>query len=546
MPVAQPAALRWSVDSFLISQGVLFSYGWLVLGAAAAEELQLEVRYADGSEECLPVETGLDRPDVAASIPGAPRHSGFLVFFAVADKPIATVYLRVLRIKGAQGFALELSSVLLVNHLGVPRNLSSAVFSSLARKTLEHLRNRQFRVLWQKALRILPSLRSERLGREALLDLLDRCPKNTALIVDHRLGGGANLYRERLIRTLAAAERTTVLLSFEPSSLRYHLKFYLAEADPLEVSVAPDVWFALAAARCFSTVYFNNCVSFPSPERVPEMLVHLVRSTGARLVVFMHDHYSLCPSHFLLNASGRYCGLPAVEECRNCLPKIRDGLVSFYRARDIDDWRCRWLECLKSAGEIVCFAESGKEALLKVYPELSGQEIRICPHEIESDFGGLYVPPSSRSPIRVAVVGSINGHKGSEVVTALARTIERREAPVSIHVIGSLTAAEKPRCITETGPYQREDLPRLIRDSGVHLALMPSICPETFSFVTHELISIGIPVMTFDMGGQAEAARKAPNCRVVPLLDPDALLDAVLDFAREQTVKPATSDSLTS
>lgn len=50
---------------------------------------------------------------------------------------------------------------------------------------------------------------------------------------------------------------------------------------------------------------------------------------------------------------------------------------------------------------------------------------------------------------------------------------------------------------------------------------MPSIWPETFSFVTHEALATGLPVYGFDIGAQGEALRRAPNGMAIPF-DPDA------------------------
>ncbi len=50
---------------------------------------------------------------------------------------------------------------------------------------------------------------------------------------------------------------------------------------------------------------------------------------------------------------------------------------------------------------------------------------------------------------------------------------------------------------------------------------MPSIWPETFSFVTHEMLATGLPVFGFDIGAQGEALRRAPNGVAIPF-DPDA------------------------
>lgn len=81
------------------------------------------------------------------------------------------------------------------------------------------------------------------------------------------------------------------------------------------------------------------------------------------------------------------------------------------------------------------------------------------------------------------------------------------------------------------GAYSVGDLPRLAARYGITCWLIPSLWPETFSFTTHEALATGLPVMVFDLGGQAEAVRAAgargAPAALMPLdlaADPQAIL----------------------
>jgi glycosyltransferase involved in cell wall biosynthesis len=50
----------------------------------------------------------------------------------------------------------------------------------------------------------------------------------------------------------------------------------------------------------------------------------------------------------------------------------------------------------------------------------------------------------------------------------------------------------------------------LARHYRIGLWFIPSICPETFSFATHEALATGLPVLSFDLGAQGETLRDAP------------------------------------
>jgi glycosyltransferase involved in cell wall biosynthesis len=45
----------------------------------------------------------------------------------------------------------------------------------------------------------------------------------------------------------------------------------------------------------------------------------------------------------------------------------------------------------------------------------------------------------------------------------------------------------------------------------------PSVCPETFSFVVHEMKAMGLPVLAYDVGAQADTLVDEDRHRVVSL-----------------------------
>ena len=59
----------------------------------------------------------------------------------------------------------------------------------------------------------------------------------------------------------------------------------------------------------------------------------------ARLTVAAHDYFAVCPSFVLLNADGRYCGIPDVSECATCLPRHRASYVALSPPTEIGPWR---------------------------------------------------------------------------------------------------------------------------------------------------------------------------------------------------------------
>ena len=60
----------------------------------------------------------------------------------------------------------------------------------------------------------------------------------------------------------------------------------------------------------------------------------------------------------------------------------------------------------------------------------------------------------------------------------------------------------------------------------------PSIWPETFSFVAHEMKAMGLPVLAYDIGAQADTLADDDRHRVVSL---DMSCDDILTKLTEMT-----------
>ena len=140
--------------------------------------------------------------------------------------------------------------------------------------------------------------------------------------------------------------------------------------------------------------------------------------------------------------------------------------------------------------------------------------------------------------LRIAVLGALNIAKGSKVIADLGTAIAKRGAPVIIDVFG-----ESPQHamlfkagVFVHGRYKDDDIQRLLSDRNPHVAFLPAIWPETWSFVLTRLVALRLPVFAFDHGAQAERLRATGKAEtILPsklVSDPEALLDVFLKFRR--------------
>ena len=94
----------------------------------------------------------------------------------------------------------------------------------------------------------------------------------------------------------------------------------------------------------------------------------------------------------------------------------------------------------------------------------------------------------------------------------------RRRLPLEFVVIGH-TENDAPLLKTGkvfvTGPYSEGEAPHLLRRERPDLVFLPSVWPETWSYVLDEALESGLPIVAFDLGAIAERLRAAERGRVV-------------------------------
>ena len=137
---------------------------------------------------------------------------------------------------------------------------------------------------------------------------------------------------------------------------------------------------------------------------------------------------------------------------------------------------------------------------------------------------------------RICVVGAIGVHKGYQVLLECARDAAERRLPLEFVVVGH-TIDDRRLIATGhvyiTGRYVPEEAVSLIMAQNATLALLPSICPETWCLSLTEVWRAGLRVAAFDIGAQAERIRRCGRGFLLPLgLPAPAINNALIAAAR--------------
>lgn len=535
---------KWSIDSMTISDSSVFIFGWLFVPGQIIERLSLLLL---SSNDDVISRINLDalkaRHDVLACFPGNPEslESGFVGAGTWTRQPNHEdrIILRATLSDGGN-VDIEIDSSRWPSRFGASKNhryqSMLALWVYYIRRATFLVISGDFSLLGEKLRRHLSQLAQKVLPASRVISHLKQLGISTSsemhFIVDHQLGGGANQYRQDVVDAIVKQGKVALILTYQLARLRPILTVQTTDnIQHFALDRLSELGPALSKLK-IATITYNTGVSFVEPECIPNLLLNLAKQHRARLTVLIHDYFTVCPSHFLLNNEDRFCGIPDLKTCQACLPRNANGFTSLFSG-DIAAWRLSWGPLLQQADEIVAFSNSSVRLIRQAYelwPNgkdwLKGRAITVRPHKvdylIQSDFSVRQV-----DSLIIGVIGHITLHKGSRFIQRLGQCIEEQAGKELIAIIGSLEGNINSHIIKQTGPYKRERLGDAIHASGANIILFPSICPETFSYVTHEVIELGIPLACFDYGAPAEKVANYEKGLVLKSEDPIEVLQGL-------------------
>lgn len=527
--------LQFGIDRLVTNGRRIFGWGWVAHSAHAIEGVALRLE-GHGWQVRLPVDFGLVRADVERAFPRLRNvgSSGFVVTGYPPQQPITKA---ALELRFDDGESIELD----ITHVIEARSATRRKFREiawLARAAGRRLMRGDLRGIARRAL-------AQSYGAPSLDDLdtvkrlLPQLSGATVSVVfDHNLGGGANQYRRQTIGDRLAGGSVVLLCTYNLPTLDYRLQVFRPSGgeEIYRMSSFLGLDRILAEAKV-TEIFVNSPVSFDEPLVFAEWIGAMrARLPATRLTVAVHDYFAVCPSFVLLDADGRYCGVPDVSVCAQCLPRHRARYVALSPPTEIGPWRALWGRCLASADEVRCFSPSTRRLLLRAYPTLEANRISVVPHRV--DFVPARLPALDHSaPLVIGIIGQISEQKGALVLKQLMARIDRDHPDVRVVVIGGVDVPIRSPRLRVTGTYRHEDLVDLIESNRVNLAFFPSVCPETFSYVTEEMIRLELPIVAFDLGAPGERLKGYRKGRLCGEVSADAALSTLLAFHEELAAK---------
>jgi glycosyltransferase involved in cell wall biosynthesis len=278
-------------------------------------------------------------------------------------------------------------------------------------------------------------------------------------------------------------------------------------------------------------------------------LLRMAKEEGYPVVLTLHDFFILCHRIHLLKRDHHLCSGPLYGlECVSCLNdyytlRPKDGRTNFFlRNKNIlpfsfIKWTKRFFippkflgekgyevfhryrfmyEMLKIPDALLVPSSFVKKQFLKYYPFIEPR-LKIVP------LGILPVEGQKRNKevngkVKFCYFGNILPLKGIHLLIDAFKSLPKEKADLTIYgsrnpwteaYYDRLTEQAKGFSVDFRGSFKRENLSEALRDQDI--AVLPSICPESFSFIIREANSMGLPVIGSRIGAIPEAIKEGKN-----------------------------------
>jgi len=251
----------------------------------------------------------------------------------------------------------------------------------------------------------------------------------------------------------------------------------------------------------------------------------LISSVNIPYSYMVHDYLCLCPSINLVHNQEIFTNYDCTK-----------NPFCFYNKK-FEKWRASFRRLLRKANIIYTPSYAAKEVILDNYPELSNIEVKE--HDSIFKFENIFSEANClKSSLTIGVLGGISNVKGLDILYSLAREINDKKLPIKLKIIGKVSRPPQSsikNVIENTGRYDPLKVPKIIKDNDISFFLFPSIWPETFSYVCDEIIQLGYPIITFDLGAQKERIKNGKYGWLVSIEKKEkGILDKIIELNNDR------------
>ena len=340
--------------------------------------------------------------------------------------------------------------------------------------------------------------------------------KRNVLIMTHNFSGGAKIFLDHYIKQhcqncgvyiLQQKVAGQFICTENFSSLTFALK-----EDPAALMEFVDKFN-------ITEIFVNHMMNFNLP-----LIATWLVNCGRPFKFFVHDFFCVCPN-YQLDCLMQFCNMSDTHEF--CRRKFANPGIK------IGDWRKFFGEFLARAQEVIVPSRLASNIVKTVYPTLP---VKVEPHYITTPLQKTFRPEFvARKKLRVTFLGNMFEIKGEEYLFKLNDFIQREQLPIELVSLGKYMGNFKfgsGKGIIFAGEYDYGMVSQKLAQYETAIVAILSIVPETFCYAASEAILSGYPVLSSNIGAQADRVQKN-NCGwVANLTVPDRGFAALENFLR--------------
>jgi glycosyltransferase involved in cell wall biosynthesis len=247
--------------------------------------------------------------------------------------------------------------------------------------------------------------------------------------------------------------------------------------------------------------------------RLSTDLVAAAARAGIPAVVTLHDLYATCPRVFRLKGEhgDEPCEVPmATGPCVPCVPRWRfqrdDEIAELVRS-----YRADMSRELEFASAVVAPSRAHGTFLASMLG-FSAARLHVLQHGTLGNAPAAAAAPrrSGDGRLHLAYWGHMTFLKGTHVLLEAARAAANRDR-LRVHLYGAesdvlykerLEEAAAGLDVEFHGAYRPADL----RQAPIDVAVIPTLCRESYSFILDEAAALGVPILASGAGALADRA----------------------------------------
>ena len=352
------------------------------------------------------------------------------------------------------------------------------------------------------------------------------------LLVSHRWEGGIDTYLEgkraefgTMILGMRVHDQHFVSFAFEEGGI------FIPNLANIDIRTDGDLIAEILAIFSPTLIHVNSFAGLNWVSH--EFLLTILRKTNAQRRYIVHDYSAISDHYQLIRPDGLYVGLPTQTDLK-AWARMRQSPATDTCDPDI---RRKAYADFFADSEIEAPSQTAKDILDRYYSNL---QINVVPHEADYAMITAHAAHKKRDYLRIAFLGAIGPHKGSDLLLALAKDAQTRNLPIRYSIAGysDQDAQLRENGVYISGKYRSDkDALALLETLDPDFLFIGSIWPETYCYTLSLAFRSGIPPIVFDLGAQAERVKRTGFGTILPLLlanDPKELSNVLLGLANQK------------